>query len=167
MESDKTAKLEDRRSEYSALRAEILQADNICLVMMGYLITAVGFLYSAKLEWLVSFLSFISLCYFTEKRFGIRKISFFIANEICQDDSGFRWEKYVEELRHRRLLRSSFMLRPYNAEVMTCSLMAISPVVNGVLVNLVKLNPTSIFWFLFASVTLTLSVVNFIKYNRA
>jgi hypothetical protein len=78
MEPDKATKLEDRRTEYIALRAEILQADNICLLMMGYLITAVGFLYSVSLEWLVSFLSFISLCYFTEKRFSIRKIASFI-----------------------------------------------------------------------------------------
>ena len=78
MESGQNTKLEDRRAEYTALRAEILQADNICLLMMGYLIVAVGFLYSVRLEWLVSFLSFVGLCYFTEKRFSIRKIASFI-----------------------------------------------------------------------------------------
>ena len=58
MESGQNTQLEEnRRAEYTALRAEILQADNICLLMMGYLITAVGFLYSVQLEWLVSFFS--------------------------------------------------------------------------------------------------------------
>ena len=44
MEPDKATKLEDRRTEYIALKAEILQADNnICLLMMSDLITAVDF----------------------------------------------------------------------------------------------------------------------------
>lgn len=163
MEPDKATKLEDRRTEYVALRAEILQADNICLLMMGYLITAVGFLYSVSLEWLVSFLSFISLCYFTEKRFSIRKIASFITGEICRDDSGFGWEKYVQQLRQQGTLRPFVVLRPYNAEVITCSVIALSPIVKGILVNL---NSSSVFWFVFAVLTLTLSIVNSIKYNR-
>lgn len=160
-------KIEDRRTEYTALRAEILQADNICLLMMGYLVTAVGFLYSASLEWLVSFLSFISLCYFTEKRFSIRKIASFVANEMCKDDSGFGWEKHVQQLRQQRTLRPFAILRPYNAELMTCLVIAFSPALKGELVNLAKLNPSAIFWFVFTLLTLILSVVNFIKYNRA
>ena len=39
-------KEEDRRAEYKALRAEILESDRTCLLMMGYLIAAVGLLYS-------------------------------------------------------------------------------------------------------------------------
>ncbi|OLP18263.1 hypothetical protein BST81_11670 [Leptolyngbya sp. 'hensonii'] len=167
MEPDKATKLEDRRAEYTALRAEILQADNICLLMMGYLVTAVGFLYSVSLEWLVSFLSFISLCYFTEKRFSIRKIASFIASEVCKDDSGFGWEKYVQQLRQQRTLRPFAILRPYNAEMITCSVIALSPAVRGELVNLAQFSPSAVFWFVFALLTLTLSVVNFIKYNRA
>lgn len=167
MEPDKATKIEDRRAEYTALRAEILQADNICLLMMGYLVTAVGFLYSVSLEWLVSFLSFISLCYFTEKRFSIRKIASFIASEVCKDDSGFGWEKYVQQLRQQRTLRPFVILRPYNAEVITCSVIALSPAVRGELINLAQFSPSAVFWFVFALLTLTLSVLNFIKYNRA
>jgi hypothetical protein len=167
MEPDKATKIEDRRAEYTALRAEILQADNICLLMMGYLVTAVGFLYSVSLEWLVSFLSFISLCYFTEKRFSIRKIASFTASYVCKDDSGFGWEKYVQQLRQQRTLRPFVILRPYNAEVITCSVTALSPAVRGGLTNLTQFSPSAIFWFVFALLTLTLSVVNFIKYNRA
>lgn len=167
MEPDKATKIEDRRAEYSALRAEILQADNICLLMMGYLVTAVGFFYSASLEWLVSFLSFISLCYFTEKQFSIRKIASFIASEVCKDDSGFGWEKYVQQLRQQQTLRPFVILRPYNAEVITCSVIALSLVVKGVVVNPAQLSPSAVFWFVFALLTLILSVVNFIKYNRA
>ena len=158
-------KIEDRRAEYAALRSEILQADKICLLMMGYLVAAVGFLYSKSLEWLVSFLAFISLCYFTEKRFSIRKIASFLADEVCKDDSGFGWEKHVQELRRQRRLRPFFILRPYNAEVITCSVVALSPVVRGGLVNLAQLSPSDVFWFVFALLTLTLSVVNSIKYN--
>ena len=135
--------------------------------MMGYLVTAVGFLYSVSSEWLVSFLSFISLCYFTEKRFSIRKIASFIASEVCQGDSGFGWEKYVQQLRQQQTLRPFVILRPYNAEVITCSVIALSPAVKGELVNLAQLIPSAIFWFVFSSLTLALSIVNFIKYNRA
>lgn len=167
MEPDKATKLEDRRAEYTALRAEILQADNICLLMMGYLVTAVGFLYSVSLEWLLSFLSFISLCYFTEKRFSIRKIASFIVSEVCKDDSGFGWERYFQKIRQDRTLRPFLILRPYNAEVITCSVIALSPAVRGELVNLALFSPSAVFWFVFALLTLTLSVVNCIKYNRA
>jgi hypothetical protein len=167
MEPDKATKLEDRRTEYTALRSEILQADNICLLMMGYLITAVGFLYSVSLEWLVSFLSFISLCYFTEKRFIIRRIASFIVNEVCKDDSGFGWEKYIQQPRQQRTLRPFVILRPYNAEVITCSIIAFSPAVRGGLVNLAQLSPSAVFWFLFAVLTLALSIVNSMKYNCA
>ena len=168
MEPDKATKIEDRRAEYTALRAEILQADNICLLMMGYLVTAVGFLYSESLEWLVSFLSLISLCYFTEKRFNIRNIASFIVSEVCKDDSGFEWEKYVRERRKSRRqgkLRPFVILRPYNAEVITCSVIALSPAVRGELINLVQFSPSAVFWCVFAVLTLTLSVLNFIKYN--
>jgi hypothetical protein len=167
MEPDKATKIEDRRAEYTALRAEVLQADNICLLMMGYLVTAVGFLYSESLEWLVSFLSLISLCYFTEKRFNIRKIASFIVSEVCKDDSGFGWEKYVQKLRKQGTIRPFVILRPYNAEVITCSVIALSPAVRGELINLAQFSPSAVFWFVFALLTLTLSVVNFIKYNCA
>ncbi|MBE9088450.1 hypothetical protein IQ232_01245 [Microcystis aeruginosa LEGE 11464] len=167
MEPDKATKIEDRRAEYTALRAEVLQADNICLLMMGYLVTAVGFLYSESLEWLVSFLSLISLCYFTEKRFNIRKIASFIVSEVCKDDSGFGWEKYVQKLREQGTIRPFVILRPYNAEVITCSVIALSPAVRGELINLAQFSPSAVFWFVFALLTLTLSVVNFIKYNCA
>lgn len=167
MEPDKATKLENRRTEYAALRAEIFQADNICLLMMGYLITAVGFLYSVSSEWLVSFLSFISLCYLTEKRFSIRKIASFIANEVCKEDSGFGWENYVQQLRQQRTLRPFVILRPYNAEVITCSVVALSPAVNGALVKFAKLSPSAVFWFVFTALKLALSVMNFIKYNLA
>ena len=156
-------KLEDRRTEYMALRAEILQADNICVLMMGYLITAVGFLYSVHFEWLVSFLSFIGICYFTEKRFSIRNIASFIASEVCKDDSGFGWEKYVQKSRQERTLRPFVILRPYNAEVITCSVIALSPIVNG---NCILGTCQFFFWLLFAGFTWILSVVNFIKYKR-
>jgi hypothetical protein len=48
------SKLDDRRVEYVALRAEILQGDNICLALMGGLIAATATLYAKdnRLEWL-------------------------------------------------------------------------------------------------------------------
>ena len=159
-------KLEDRRTEYTALRAEILQADNICLLMMGYLITAVGFLYSANQEWLVSFVSFISLCYFTEKRFMIRNIGSFIATEVHNDDGGFGWEEYAQQLRKAGKLRPFVLLRPYNAEVITCSVIALSPIFRGVQGNLLKSDPSLVFWFAFAVLTCSLSVMTAIEYNR-
>jgi len=173
MEPDKE-KPENRRTEYTVLRAEILQADNICLLMMGYLITAVGFLYSEKEEWLVSFLSFISLCYFTEKRFSIRKISSYIASEICEynSNSGFRWEKHVQELRKQRQLRPIDIFRPYNAEVITCSAIAFPPIFKlfkdypNFLINFSMEDGRSFFSLVFAVLTLILSILNFCEYKK-
>ncbi|PSN07939.1 hypothetical protein C7293_30350 [filamentous cyanobacterium CCT1] len=166
MELNNKEQLENVRVEYTALRAEILQADNICLLMMGYLVAGFGLLYSVQLEWLVSLLAFISLCYFTEKRFSIRKIAFFVSNEVCKDNSGFRWEKYVQELRTQGKLRPFAVLRPYNAELIICCFIAISPIFNGILTELSLLNANAIFWFLFAFFTVVLSIVNATKYNQ-
>jgi hypothetical protein len=166
METNNESKLEDRRVEYVALRAEILQSDNNCLIMMGYLITAVGFLYSVSLEWLVSLLSFISLTYFTEKRFAIRRIASFMASDICTDESGFMWECYVQKMRQKQSLRPFNILRPYNAELITCSVVAFSPIMRGTTSNLIQLNPSAVFWLLFFVLTIVLSVTNFIIYKR-
>jgi hypothetical protein len=162
--TEQTEMLENRRIEYTALRAEILHADNICLLMMGYLITSIGLLYSVKQEWLVSFLSFISLCYFTEKRFGIRNIASFISGKICQDDNGFGWEKHVQDLRSRDALRPFTALRPYNAELLACSLAAVSPLFNGLDISNPK--PPTIFWGIFTVLTIVLSVKNYLSYSR-
>jgi hypothetical protein len=167
MESDADTKLEDRRVEYTALREEILQADNTCLLMTGYLITSVGALYAAKLEWLVSFLTLVSLYYFTEKRFSIRQIASFMNKEICQDDSGFAWEKYIQDVRQKGRIRPFLLLRPYNAELFTCLLISISPLFNGITSELVQFTPKAIFWFVFFLMTSILSLVSFLKYNRA
>ena len=129
-------KLEDRRAEYTALRAEILQADRTCLLMMGYIFAAVGFLYANDSEWLVSLLSFVGLCYFTEKRFNIRLISTHIA-----EMGGFEWDKKIVEFRKKRQLRPFQRLRPYNVEALTCLFVALSPLFNGISDNVGKLVP--------------------------
>jgi hypothetical protein len=134
--------------------------------MMGYLITAVGFLYSVDQEWLVSFMSFIGLCYFTEKRFITRNIGSFIATEVDKDDGGFGWEKHAQWLRKAGKLRPFVLLRPYNAEVITCSVIALSPIFRGVQGNLLKYYPSLVFWFAFALLTWSLSVLTAIEYNR-
>ncbi len=177
---------EDRRAEYTALRAEILQSDRTCLLMMGYLLAAVGFLYANELEWLVSFFSFIGLCYFTEKRFSIRQISSYIADTISQDNSGFGWDKKVPELRKEGKLRPLVLFRPYNVEAITCFVVALSPLfkwLNDSYSKLGELNikptdwfylesqdffdlePKYCFWLIFALLTLVLSTYNLIKFN--
>ncbi|MBW4485768.1 MAG: hypothetical protein KME14_24830 [Tildeniella torsiva UHER 1998/13D] len=166
MEFDNKEKLENLRTEYIALRAEILQADNICLLMMGYLVAGFGLLYSVQLEWLVSLLAFVSLCYFTEKRFSIRKIASFVSTEVCRDDSGFMWERHVQNLRTTGKLRPFVVLRPYNAELIICCFIAVSPVFNGILTELTLFSANAIFWLLFAFLTVILSVVNAVKYHQ-
>ena len=94
----------------------------------------------------------------------IRNLACFIADEICKDDSGFQWEKYVQQLRQESKLRSHFRLRPYNVEIIVCSVIALSPVVKGVdFAN----KPSSFFWLIFTIITLILSAVNWREYNRS
>ncbi len=164
-----SGKQEDRRAEYVALRAEILQGDSICLALMGALIAATATLYSKdKLEWLVSLLAFISLCYFTEKRFITRRIAKFIQEEVCGEDSGFEWESWVKRNRENRDLRPlSSLLRPYNIEIITCSVVALSPIVVGMLTDLAQGAPKAVFWLLFATMTIVIAILNGLKYNRA
>jgi hypothetical protein len=164
VDNDQAAALENRRIEYTALRAEILQADNICLLMMGYLITSVGILYTAKQEWLISFLCLVALCYFTDKRFSIRNIASFISNEICRDNSGFSWEKHVQILRGKNQLRPFTALRPYNTELLTCSLAALSPLVSGM--DLLNPKPTTVFWGICTLATIVLAIKNYSAYSR-
>ena len=125
---------EDRRAEYTALRAEILQADRTCLLMMGYIFAAVGFLYACDSEWLVSLLSFVGLCYFTEKRFSTRMISSHVV-----DMGGFAWDKKVAEYRKIGKQHPFPFLRPYNVEALTCLFVASSPLFKGIFDNLGKL----------------------------
>jgi hypothetical protein len=170
MTLDTSGKSEDRRAEYIALRAEILQGDNICLALMGALLAAVATLYAKdnQLNWLVSLFAFISLCYFTEKRFITRKIARFIQEEICNDDTGFTWESWLKRQRDSKDLRplKSF-LRPYNIEILTCSVVAVSPIFTGMLTNLTALDGKALFWVVFALLTVVLSILNGLKYNRA
>jgi hypothetical protein len=168
---DNSSKPEDRRAEYAALRAEILQGDNICLALMGGLLAAVGTLYSkdSQVIWLVSLFAFISLCYFTEKRFITRKIAKFIQEEICSDETtGFRWESWAKQQRDSKDLRPlrSF-LRPYNIGIITCSVVAISPIFTGILTDPAMANGKVIFWGIFAVLTVVLAGLNGLKYNRA
>jgi hypothetical protein len=166
----KSGKSEDRRAEYVALRAEILQGDSICLALMGALIAATATLYSKdnKLEWLVSLLAFISLCYFTEKRFITRRIAKFIQEEVCGEDSGFEWESWVKRNRENRDLRPlNSLLRPYNIEIITCSVIALSPMFVGMLTDLAQGAPKALFWLLFAAMTVVIAILNGLKYNRA
>jgi len=167
MESQQASALEDRRVEYASLRTEILQADNNCVLMMGYVVTAVGFLYSVQLEWLAGLVAFVGFCYFTEKRFVIRKIASFLKSEVCKEDSGFGWESHIQKLRQEKSLRPFTILRPYNAEIIICSLVAISPIFNGILSQLSVLEPHAIFWLIFAVLTVVLSVLNGLRYNQS
>lgn len=164
---------EDRRLEYTALRAEILQADRTCLLMMGYLFAAVGLLYTNEREWLVSFLSFVALCYFTEKRFSIRLISSHIAHKISKKNTGFTWDKNVPKNRKEGKLRPFPGLRPYNVEAITCFLaalspfFALSPLLNGGSNSLINFHDSKhCFWLFFAVLTLLYSAFSFYKYNK-
>ncbi|MEM8721372.1 MAG: hypothetical protein AAGE84_19110 [Cyanobacteria bacterium P01_G01_bin.39] len=166
---------EDIRAEYTALRAEILQSDRTCLLMMGYLFTAVGLLYINKQEWLVSFLSFIALCYFTEKRFSIRLISSHIASKIShKKKNGFTWDKNVLIYRKEGKLRPLPGLRPYSVEAITCLLAALSPLLkllNGdssSIFNIFNINDPSqdYFCLVFAGLTVAYSCFGLIKYNK-
>jgi hypothetical protein len=163
-------KSDDRRAEYVALRAEILQGDNICLALMGGLIAATATLYAKdnRLEWLVSLLAFVSLCYFTEKRFITRKIAKFIQEEVCGADSGFEWESWVKRNRDVHDLRPlKSLLRPYNIEIITCSVVALSPLFVGMLSDLNQFSPKALFWLVFAVLTVVIAILNGLKYNRA
>lgn len=181
MESENPqSKAEDKRAEYTALRTEIVQADNACLLMTGYILIAVGALYQANLEWLASFLSLIGLFYYTEKRFSIRHIANFILEKISTKGSGFEWEKHVAKLRKDKELRPWMFLRPYNAEVILCCLVALSPILDYIpkvssisqifpYISFTSQQsewPTFSFWVIFTIVTWILGIKNAIHYRN-
>lgn len=164
---------EDRRVEYTALRAEILQSDRTCLLMMGYLFAAVGFLYANEQEWLVSFLSFVALCYFTEKRFNIRLLSSHTADTISKNADDFTWDKNIPTYRKEGKIRPLRGVRPYNVEASTCLLAALSPFIKLSSCNINSnssnifdfYNPLNDFWLFFVVLTIFYSLLGFIKYN--
>jgi hypothetical protein len=161
---------EKRIAEFNSLRNEILNSDNTCLWITAYLIAAVAALFAADEpdpEWLVSFLSFIALCYFTEKRFIIRRIGTYIKDEL-NDISG--WEKYIEGLRTSNSgLRPTNLLRPYNSELLICFGLALLPYFLSNLGIKNKLDnsqdPYAIFWLVFFLMVVYLSIVNGLEYN--
>jgi hypothetical protein len=167
MENEKISeKSKNIRIEYETLRKEFLQADQACLLMTGYILAAVGVLHSQNLQWLCSILSLVGVFYYTEKRFLIRTIANFILNNISKEDSGFIWESYVEKLRNNKELRPWMILRPYNTEVILCSLIALSPISRGILRELFQHDLRSFTWLIFAVFTLVLAGVNAIKYQN-
>lgn len=171
MNNDKN---EDKRIEYQVLRTELNQADKTCLIITGFLFTAFGALFSIdkgneNMLVIMSFLSLIALLYYTEKRFIIRKISYFIQKKICTDDSGFGWEKYVGKSRNKRTLRPIAFLRPYYFELFLCLLGALSPLIYpNFLKNTICGCYTflQIIWILIISVIIILSIVFIYKYER-
>ena len=97
-------KLDNIRTEYTALRTEIRDTDRTCLLLLGYLIAAVGLLFKNKVGWVASCLSFFSLGYFTEKRFVILKIGAYIRTKIeAEGYLGFYWETLL----NHAILRST------------------------------------------------------------
>jgi hypothetical protein len=161
---------EDERIEYQSLRAELNQADNTCLIMTGFIFTALGALFSIEdaenVLWISSLLCLIGLFYYTEKRFVIRKISFFIKDIISTEETGFKWEKYVDTLRKNDEFRPSWLFRPYHFEVLICILGSLSPLLYPEFIDFKNNLSSIVVWILITLIVIALSFTNIIKYNK-
>ncbi len=152
-------------AEFNSLRDEILRSDRTCLLITGYLISAVAVLLYNNLQWLTSFFSFIALYYFTEKRFIIRQIATYIEKNL-KDVS--QWEEEVKKLRKTKPgLRPTNLLRPYNSEIVICLSIAFLPLfvsdMRDQLLN--NMTGSTIVWLIFFLSIVYFSVINGIKYN--
>ncbi|ODS36839.1 hypothetical protein BEH94_00995 [Candidatus Altiarchaeales archaeon WOR_SM1_SCG] len=89
------------RVEYGALRKQISYTDNVCVIIMGFILTASVTLASIAIKdlnliiiSLISPLWFIGFLYFTEKRFIILKTAYYIGSVLEERHSGLGWETW-------------------------------------------------------------------------
>jgi hypothetical protein len=107
--SEKTKKQEgteeDRRTEYEALRAEILYSDQACMIIIGALLSgSVGvltFAFDKNQPDVAAWLSpvwLIGYFYITEKRFVIETIAMYVREHV-ETQSTFGWENWLRSHR--------------------------------------------------------------------
>ena len=97
------------RAEYAALRAEVLYADQVCLMITGALlsgsIAVLSFIMqggqAADLAALLAPVWLIGYLYITEKRFVIETIARYVRHRV-ESNPGFGWEKWLSQQDHAR-----------------------------------------------------------------
>ena len=123
--------LDNIRSEYTALRAEILYCDQVCIIIIGALLsgslTLLTFitqtLNQPNLLALLSPVWLIGYLYISEKRFVIETIAKYMRERI-ERHAGFHWEKWLrEELQKRRQFRRVY---PYYLETFVSSIVILA-----------------------------------------
>lgn len=97
---------EGRRLEYQVLRAEILHSDRTCLTIVGLLLGTTGAVLALTMERstieiaaLLSPLWIIGWCYVTEKRFMIRRTSYYLRHEVESEVLGLGWQRWLGQSR--------------------------------------------------------------------
>ena len=109
------------RQEYNMLRNEILVTDRTCLLIMGVLLSSAAALASIAVESATSFIGLIisplwlvGYFYFSEKRFGIRRIAEYLKSEVEPRCLGVGWEAWHQS--HSEKVRQFIRFDPYYLE---------------------------------------------------
>lgn len=138
---------ENRRAEFTSLRAEIDRSDTTCVMLMAFLLTATGTLSMASFSnilgddsrhiatWLISPIWLLGFWYFTEKRFVIIRIAGYIRENIEKHENGFNWETYGKELSQQGNYRRAIPWDPYHLEVVSCGIVLLGIPVLGFLIK--------------------------------
>jgi hypothetical protein len=124
---------EDRRSEYNALRAEILYSDQVCIIITGGLLSgslalltfAIQTLGRLELAALLSPAWLVGYWYISEKRFVIETIAMYMRQRVEQH-SGFGWENWLRtEHQGRAVFRRVFPF--YIESIVSCTAVILLP----------------------------------------
>jgi len=135
---------ENARAEYQALRREILHADRVCLVLMGYLVAATGAVgasfangsNNAFALWVLGPIWLIGFWYFTEKRFVVKRNGQYIKYFIEKKMEGYGWQSFLDELRESKSIRPALPLGPYYLEAVVAGSTILAIPVIGIYENI-------------------------------
>lgn len=110
------------RLEYQMLREQISYTDNVCVIIMGFLLAATTTLASVASKcsihaaaFLISPLWLIGFLYLSEKRFIILKTAYYIKNELEKRHPGLGWETWHGE-RSKEIKDNFLRFDPYILE---------------------------------------------------
>ena len=154
-------------TEYSVIRAQILQYDQTCVSILGVLLTASTAVYGIAIEkqsfvllpilsiiWIVGFL------YISEKRFWIRRSALYLRTEVESKTSGLYWQNWLKDNDNdKRFLRFSPLKYEY------CLLFIVN-ITNLILTYINYDKSKNIFYIFISIATLLLTIFLYFKVLR-
>jgi hypothetical protein len=122
---------DDRRTEYEALRAEILYSDQVCLIIAGALLSGsltlltfiIDTLDQPNLAALLSPVWLVGYFYISEKRFVIETIAMYM-RQCIEKQTGFGWESWLRD--ERETILRFHRVFPYQIETLMTSVVILA-----------------------------------------